>query len=109
MRGPFNWRIGVGMAAALLAPAPALADGQAIGKIVKLTYDPTAVLILTDGTKTNNPACSVTTNQFAARPSNATGTAFLLNARADGTVVTIGGSGACTTVSGTENFQWVGY
>ena len=69
----------------------------------------TAVMILTDGTKTSNPACSVTTNQFAVPLSNSTAIAFLLSARATGTTVTIGGSGGCATVSGTENFQWAGY
>lgn len=94
---------------ALVAPVPALADGLVTGKIIKLNYDPTAVFILTDGTKTGNPGCSVTTSQFAVPLSNTTAIAFLLSARSNGTTVTVGGSGACTTVSGTENFQWVGY
>lgn len=97
------------LAAALLVPSPVLADGLVTGKITKLNYDPTAVFIVIDGIKTGNPGCSVTTSQFAVPLSNTTAIAFLLSARATGTVVTVGGSGVCTTVSGTENFQWVGY
>lgn len=90
-------------------PSAALADGKAIGRITKLSYDPAAVYILTDATKTDNPACSVSTNQFAVPLTNTTAIAFLLTARANGTVVTVGGTGACTTVAGIENFNWVGY
>ncbi len=104
-----RWTPRLCFALALLSPTPALADGQVVGKITRLSYDPTAVLILTDGTKTNNPACSTATNQFAVPLSNTTAIAFLLTARANGTTVVIGGSGACTTVAEAENFQWVGY
>jgi len=99
----------IGVAASLAVSSPALADGKATGRITRLSYDPAAVYILTDATKTDNPTCSVSTNQFAVPLTNTTAIAFLLTARANGTVVVIGGTGACTTVAGIENFNWVGY
>jgi len=93
----------------MVLPSAAIADGKATGRITRLSYDPAAVYILTDAAKTDNPTCSVSTNQFAVPLTNTTAIAFLLTARANGTVVVIGGTGACTTVAGIENFNWVGY
>ncbi len=98
----------ISVVAACLMSTPALADGQVIARIIRLTYDATGVYVLTDGVKSNNPACSTATNQFGVSLSNTNAISFLMSARMTGTVIIIGGTGNCTISSGIEDLAWIG-